>query len=483
MSKFDRIQFRKSSSSLLAGACLIALTIGAAATDANAQSFQGTPTIEAGGVSFSTGPNTTEISISTPTAVINWQPNDTSGTGEILFQAQNTTATFRSTGSVVVDFAVLNRILPIDDASNPVNNRPVRFDGNVVSVAGSAVTQRAGSIWFYTPGGIILGSTSTFDVGSLLLSTSAIANADLFVGNSGSINFTGAITPNSSIVVENGAQVTALNELSTSSYLAMFAPSVVQSGTVDVDGSVGYIGGEQGQLQISNGLFGISIKTGTDDANGVVHTGTTTGDASTPVAGNPDARAIYMVAVPKNNAITMLLGGTAGYRAASTAIISNGEVVLSAGHNVAVGGTAAFPQVTVDPSPANGITADINFTGGSFTSDTGATASGSINAEMPAAANVLVGTGATGYRYNLTLNAGQQIDIGAGNGGAVRVDGSANLTAADIGFNFQDSGQFVVGGGTNLTASQSIMVNHSNNSGVFSIILPDQFMPMRGVIL
>jgi hypothetical protein len=175
------------------------------------------------------------------------------------------------------------------------------------------------------------------------------------------------------------------------------------------------------------------------------------------------------VAVPKNNAITMLLGGTAGYRAASNASISNGEVVLSAGYNIVSGGTAAFPQVVVDPSPVNAIAANVSFTGGAFTSDTGATASGFIDAVMPAAGNVLIGTGATGDRYNLSLNAGQQISIGAGNGGAVRVDGSANLTGGDIGFNFQGSGQFVVGGGTNLTAGQSIMVNHTNNSGVFSI--------------
>ena len=48
-----------------------------------------------------------------------------------------------------------------------------------------------------------------------------------------------------------------------------------------------------------------------------------------------DRHRIYMVAVPKNDALTMLLGGNIGF--ATSASVVNGTVVLSAGFDIGNG--------------------------------------------------------------------------------------------------------------------------------------------------
>ncbi len=72
----------------------------------------------------------------------------------------------------------------------------------------------------------------------------------------------------------------------------------------------------------------MSIDVGTADPNGIIHSGSTTGDSNVEAGDN---HTIYMVAVPKNSAIQMLLSGTIGFDEAVTAGVENGEIILRAG--------------------------------------------------------------------------------------------------------------------------------------------------------
>src|SRR3546814_7294913 len=63
----------------------------------------------------------------------------------------------------------------------------------------------------------------------------------------------------------------------------MAAPRIEQGGTVTVNGAAAYVAAEAVDLSINQGLFDIFISAGTTDANGVVHTGSTGGPASTGV--------------------------------------------------------------------------------------------------------------------------------------------------------------------------------------------------------
>lgn len=447
---------------LLAGAATIAIASSVLPRPVAAQSFKGTPTVTAGGATISTAPNSTTVNINAPITAINWRPDDTTGTGSILFQPAGTTTLFRSIN--FQDFTVLNRILPVDINGAPVINRAVRFDGTVNSAFGVSAITPTGSIWFYTPGGIILGANSAFNVGSLVLSTSDINPANIFVGNNGTINFTGTPNPSSAITLESGAQVNAL--INGSSYVAMVAPRIVQNGNIQVDGSAALVGAEAVDITMNGGLFDITVSTGTGDANGVVHgdAGTTTGPSK---VGAGDEQRIYMMAIPKNTAISMLLNGNIGYAPAVDVELGNGEVILSAGYNIANGnvsiGEHATPVNNVQANITIGATSNLST---SFASNVLARASGNLLASPGASVN---GPGFLSFSDNAFLfgdissvveasNANEIVSVGhdllvssrrggqGGNaavralGGFIGVGGDLTVDASAMGFSGQDSG-------------------------------------------
>lgn len=383
---------------LLLASCAIGLALGAAARapQARAQSFDGT-VISAINASVTTAPGTTRVAVTAPRAVINWQPNDTSAsTAPIQFQAAPASATDGAFFTSTADYTVLNRILPTGAATG----RAISLNGRVVGEIGdgSSPAVTGGDIWFYSPGGIAIGANATFDVGSLLLSTLDVTDADLLDGNS-SYSFDGALDSTAMIDVSSGATINALNE---SSYIAMIAPRVSQAGNVNVNGSATYVGAEQVTIDMAGGLFAIDITRGTTINTPIAHLGTTTGPAST---GGADTHTITMVAVPRNDAITLLVGGNLGYAAAGAGIV-NGTVQIYAGYDIPNGSTAVADN--------GGLAADIALGGTSagavaLSSDLTARASRDIIAASDA-------SGAFFSTSNVTLLADRNASLTANNG-------------------------------------------------------------------
>lgn len=299
-------------------ACLaLALSLGFSQA-ARAQSFDGSATVVSGSAFVSTSAGATNVSVSSPRAVINWVPTDTTGTGNVNFQPAGTTTTFQG----LSPFAVLNRILP---ANGP---RAVELNGSIVSQVlnpPSGPYVPGGAVWFYSPGGIVVGSTATFDVGSLVLTTGdpvVDVSGEFFSGNAMQLQ---AALPGSYVTIQPGAQITMTP---TNSYMAVFAPAIAQRGAVNMNGSAAYVAAEAGTLTINNGLFDIQVSTGTD-GNGsyaIDHSGSTTGSIS---SGPTDRRRVMMVAVPKNQAIQILAGGLIGFDVAGAADAVGHAVVLS----------------------------------------------------------------------------------------------------------------------------------------------------------
>ena len=437
---------------------------------------QGTPTVESGGVSISQGSVTDQITVSTSTAIINWNTLDTATfdttSDYVNFLPTGTNLQFAGPGA---DYAVLNRIFSAPDSAGDF--RGIAFGGNVTSqlAPGGAI---GGTIWFYSPGGILVGPTATFNVGSLLLTTSAPDPAGL---GTGVIDLTGVTDPSSTITIDPGATIDALN---AGSYVGIVAPRVVQNGDVTVNGSVAYVGAEEATLTINNGLFDISVGLGTEDANGVVHgdTGTTTGPSSTGAA---DAQGIYMVAVPKNDAITMLVGGVIGYQAASVASIVNGNIVLTTGDTVTVGGSATAPTIVVDKTVSTDATGNIQADGAAFGSnvtmfadDTIDLIAGSVLFDSTFASNS-VGT------MDLDIAAGQTINIAATAAASVgatgdvtlragtgsETGGNINITVDQIGFTDSVISGLLVGGDLTIDASGSGLddfgsIRDNGNTGI-----------------
>ncbi|HMJ92964.1 MAG TPA: hypothetical protein VK472_02560 [Allosphingosinicella sp.] len=422
---------------LLASACAALPTL-LAPDAASAQAFAGGATVVAGTAVRDVTTGTTEtITVSSPSAIINWKPEDVLGLGPVNFLPAGNVATFQN-GPNNPDFAVLNRILP----QNPA--RAIALNGNVISqlqMLGQPVV-RGGTVAFYSPGGIIIGSTAVFDIGNLLLTTidpiADLATGNFFAGNT--YNLSGPVDPKSFVRIDAGARINATAERS---YVAVASPLIEQSGAIRVNGSTALVAAESLTMTIDQGLFDIQVKVGSSSAaTTIVHQGSTGGPGS---GAADDNHKIYMVAIPKNTAISLLLRGSVGYDAASVAGVENGEIILSAGYNVnrfAEGATLASPvDARIDIRQAN---ASSDLTGIATTSAVGTAFAGqtltfqqdvtliSRDANLGSEAGLLTVGGNATVETGRGLGAanGGQASIFARGGGTVNIAGDARVDAS-----------------------------------------------------
>jgi filamentous hemagglutinin family protein len=411
--------------------------------EAKAQAFQGDPTTAMGTVTYSRDSSpivgSETITVGSPTATINWAPYDTQGTGNIDFLPDGYVATFINDPQLTSDYTVLNRIVPTDP------NRAIELNGSVLGrITDGINTSTGGNIWFYSPGGIVVGANAVFDVGSLLLSTIDIANGWWVDGDSFSATFlqTEETTPGAIQILGGGeGSISAPGE---GSYIALIAPRIEQGGNVQVNGSAAYVAAEQLTMTMNQGLFDIQIDLGTGDENGIVHSGTTGGAAST---GEGDNHRIYMVAVPKNEALTMLLSGTIGFDEAVTAGVENGEIILGSGRwfdgsahwaspynsSMTIGGAQGAATFTSDVLAQTthhfnvlATTASVDFQGDlivsnalSFSSDNTTT--------LSAHSGHAISVGGNLWLYSTNSETESKVLIEAYGGGDVSVDGDAVL--------------------------------------------------------
>jgi len=384
----------------IAAACLLP-------QQARAQAFQGTISSSTGSVSRTNSSATSEtITVGTPTATINWTPTGRPNTnGNIDFLPTGNVATFQGTANAGT-YTVLNRIIPSGAF-------PIELNGTVQSLLADNTT--GGNIWFYSPNGILIGATAVFNVGGLLLTTADPGSNWSTTANGFTANMAPALS-SSFVTVSKGAQVSAQN-----SYVAMVAPKITQAGTVNVNGSAAYVAAEQLTMTFNQGLFDIAVDVGTDDPNGIIHTGTTTGAGN---ATSADNHSIYMVAVPKNQALTMLLGGQVGFSDVSGATVQNGQIILSAGYNV-TNGVGAVP---VDGLNLGGAfpskTASIDIAGGDFTSSVLGYATGSITATG--------GGGTLNFAHDVSLQGLLGASLVANAGDTITIGGNATISADDL---------------------------------------------------
>ncbi|HEV2569102.1 hypothetical protein [Sphingomonas sp.] len=350
---------------LLAG-CAIALGLSVQAQAQNA--FQADVTgVPLGSANVSRGQTvngrlTDVVTVNSKQAVINWSATGApSLDGSVKVLDTNNQLLFTADGNTVGDYTVLNRITPTASGTPAI-----RIDGIVRSQLdfGYGATQPGGNILFYSPGGIIAGATSQFDVGSLVLSAADILydpDSGLFGSDvdaqSGTLRFRGATDSRSVVTVENGASLKARDN-----YVALVAPRIVQAGLVEAAGSIAYVAAESADITIpmAGGLFDIGIVQGSKvDAGGettLTHSGTTTGPEDTAQVDN---RRIYMIALPKNDAVTMLVSGKVGYTPAANVQLADGQIILAAANSISSSDTVSGLAVG----------STVQITGGTYSSD------------------------------------------------------------------------------------------------------------------
>ncbi|MDQ8757209.1 hypothetical protein RCO27_13335 [Sphingosinicella sp. LHD-64] len=398
------------------------------------------------------------ITVNRPTAIIDWSEAQNN------FLPEGNSATFQN-GSGITDYAVLNRIFTF-------NGDPVQFNGTVQSRIDG---QPGGTVIFQSRGGIILGPTALFDVGSLVLTTLSLQGIEDGYGNL--VDF----TPDNyqfvdndgsgDIVTQAGSQIRATAD---GSYVALVAPTISHGGSVYVNGSAAYIGARQVSFAINEGLFDIIVESGSFAEVPITHSGSTGGPASTGAA---DPHRIYMITQPSSSfgAVEMLLSGSVGFDDAVSATVENGQIILSAGFDIENGALSE-----------NAILAESNIriTGGDFSSDVVARATSDVIVESRDAALLFEG--------DLTIEAFREARLSALND-AVDVEGDLSLTAfGPLEFGYGSSfgigvlGLDLTGGSASITAEngQSLTIAGDaalNSSAVGEFDNPDDLDAGDGI--
>ncbi|MDO9370911.1 MAG: hypothetical protein Q7T68_20290 [Sphingopyxis sp.] len=439
----------------------------------------GTGTIVTGGAGSTIvnngGTNTTTVTVTGNQSIVNWVPTDNAASGGAIdFLSTGENLTFSGTGNYIV----LNRFV---NGTGGSLSRQIALNGTVNSVDTSipvaSGAAQGGNIWFYNAGGILIGNGAAINVGSLVLTTNDIVTTGGLLGPGGTIRFRGAAGSTAGVTV-NGSINAGVFLSPGSSYVALVAPRIVQSGNVRVDGSAAYVAAEQADIRINSGMFDINVLVGAEGGNVITHTGSTTGPAHQQ--GDIDQSRIYMVAIPKNDAVTMLVSGQVGYDDALSAQVDpDGAVRLSAGYNVTNG--------ELNATPVNATAANITVNDTLFRSDTYARASGAFVGQplqvlpppfLPAApppgqGRILVqGNGTFIGDASATLNVNASRAVGATGNLIVQsggVSGTGNPGSAIVNVN---GGQLGVGGTLTVSAPGAVgATGGQSQAGTASLIV------------
>jgi hypothetical protein len=419
------IHLNRSRSRLLlgCGSAALALALAIAPQQAEAQAINANGTVVFGSADINTiTTNVDQIDVFTDTVVIDWVPTEDAGGNALDFLPTGNTAIFQST--TTADFAVLNRILPSTNGNVAVIN------GSVISqfqnVSGPTVP--GGFIAFYSPTGLLIGSTATFDVGALMLTTLNTTDTSFqnFAEFGGNLALTGAPGSTARIQINPGAQILATPE---NSFFAVVAADVQMLGSARINGSHAYVAGEVVNLSFSNGLFDISVPVGTAATGQVM---TLDGNVGGPSSnGLGDNHMIYALARASQDPISMLFTRNLGFDPAQSAGIVNGEIILSANHNV-------FGRTVDGGSINDGI--DAVFGANSATSDVQAdiliqnfTATSSLLAISSHNTDLTAGVLGSSVSGNLLLVGRARASMGSSFGTSLTVSGDVLVSAQDYG--------------------------------------------------
>jgi len=421
----------------------LAAALVAASPAAAQRSFQGDGQVVFGSATISQG-NGTVVTVSSPQSVINWTPN---GSGDpAVFQPAGTSALFTTqAGSGLTDFAVLNRILPAN------MSQPIQLNGTILSRLQGDAGRAAGTVYFYTPGGIVIGAGAVIDVGSLGLTTSdPWSGSGPWIGADRTVRFAPSL-PGRGVTVQPGASLSSSG--STGSYTAIVAPFVAHRGSIRSSGGAALVAADSATITFSpDNLYTIQVAAGSagDPGGLVIDGGSVARAAAGPVAAG---QRLYLVSIPKNAALTMLIQGGAdlGFTPATQASIEGNAVVLSAGRDIDRGalgassnglqGNAVIQNATLRDAAVAGINGAANLLALSgdlaFAGDL-AVQSGAVTLRAENGHALTVGgalladarggpvTDASGIGGTIDLVAGR---AGSTRGGTVSIGGGATLLA------------------------------------------------------
>ena len=426
-----------------ASPAVLAAMLALAPQQAHAQAFLGTPTVPLGNVTRNVATGTEIISVDSAQAIINWVPNDNAvGGPPINFLPAGNSASFQS--GVGIPYTVLNRIITADPS------RAVALNGLVSSDA-------IGSIWFYAPGGLLIGSTAQFDVGALLLTANdpvGAAGGNPFLTGT-SFQLAAASGSTAGVQIDAGAQIDVAN------YMIAVAPRLTMNGAVTLGfgGSAALVMAEDVSFTLNGGLFDISANIGSAAGGTNTINGSITGAGG--IGGQGVYSRIYMMAVPRNDAMTLLISGGAqlGFDVANSADIDGNAIVLSGGHDIIGtplgGGTLQFSEApTSGPADVSVVVDNRNITSNLAIRSKNLGQVTAVAGSTQAAANVEI------YASGQALASAQSGNIFSISGSLI-VDASAGSSNTNGQSLFGGQAEVTAAGGGRISVGDDLVVNAS----------------------
>ncbi|WP_353217452.1 hypothetical protein [Sandarakinorhabdus sp.] len=421
----------------------------------HAQAFQGTPTVIRGNIDRGFSGPTEFITVNAPVNTINWVPDD-GGTGPapINFLPSGHDVSFiGGSGLNGANYTVLNRIIAADPS-------------RAIQLAGRVTSDAAGSIWFYAPGGLLLSSTASFDVGSLLLTANdpvgAAAGQAFITGPNQARQFRlqAAVNSTAQVNIENGAVIEANNQ---NSYVIAVAPRFRMDGEINVNGSAALVAASDVSFTLNGGLFDITANVSSAATGPSQVTGDITGPAGN--AANADYHRIYLMTAPRNDAMTLLITGGAnlGFDIAGAAMIRSNAIVLSAGYDIRQtpqgdGISVYAPQPTSDTAAAAAVNVDAT----NFTSN--------VTIRSRGTAQVVTQTGPVSAAADLAVYGDSQAIVRGLSGQSLQVTGqlvvdASNYFDAGTGMNRQAGTAEVSASGGGSVSAQLISADANGRGG------------------
>ena len=206
-------------------------------------------------------------------------------------------------------------------------SRPIALNGNVITQLQdlSGNTTRGGHVWFYSPGGIVVGATAVFDVGGCSCGQRPIELQHNSNGLSAAISRPRrASTAN--VTIAPAQKITATPR---TRYVAIVATRVVQT-AASASRNRRLCRGRRCQPAHESGVFDIQVNAGNTGRQRPSSTRATPA-ASDEGAGDNHG---YTWRGAQEQALTLRVSGNAGFTPAATASVVNGTIVLAAGSNV-----------------------------------------------------------------------------------------------------------------------------------------------------
>ncbi|MDT7933284.1 MAG: hypothetical protein RQ833_01590 [Sphingomonadaceae bacterium] len=335
--------------------------------------FQGSPQVARGSADFQRSPTLDIVTLNTsvPT-VLNWTPYDSTGTGPVDFLPAGNIGRFLGAPGLT-GFTVINRVLPSDPT------RAIALNGTIQSQLQTTqgATSTGGTVVFYAPGGVIIGTTAQVSVGSLLLTS-----ADVSTNDGRTFSLAAQAGSQSLVQIQSGAQVSALNE---GSFVALFGPRVAQAGAIEVAGTAAFVSAEAGTLTFNpDATYAVNITRGAvtpsnfsqllqpDGSLSFFYSVDLGGSITGSGASAGSGRSLVAVVAPSSGSAASRLNAAISFGAPQTGARAS-EILLASGASATgISGSANVPST----SAALG---SVAFRGGSYGPNVRAVASGIVD--------------------------------------------------------------------------------------------------------